>query len=267
MLPGRTACIKLLTVITSTCSLPVRVPTHTVCIMTLLNLSRTRIWKNTLVYPAGVALASALVLALQLVARATPMRRLLAKLPKSDAGRANADDIEATGSDGQPLSRVAKLGGPIIYGFKVVRFLSSLTLLGLSIATLIINDRNDDFEYSFDSRWAELGFIGTYVCLPPQRFGPFWLTRYLTGLRIPSGIRVSGFESSSEQACLETSGNRIPCCMGCICVPRPLAARDFHSPASRCVRRVPSVGKGRRADLCRCRDSSCDAATVRSRRS
>ncbi|TBU53541.1 hypothetical protein BD310DRAFT_937787 [Dichomitus squalens] len=124
---------------------------------------QTRIWKNTLAYPAGVAVVSAFVLALQLTARATPVRRILARLSKSDVEGDGTDDIEATGSDGQPLSHVAKLGGPVIYGFKVVRFLSTLTLLGLSIATPILNDRNDDSEYSFDPRWVAFGFIGTYA--------------------------------------------------------------------------------------------------------
>ncbi|TBU23091.1 hypothetical protein BD311DRAFT_811015 [Dichomitus squalens] len=123
----------------------------------------TKTWKNTLAYPAGVAVVSAFVLTLQLIACSTPVRKILARISKADIDGDGADDIKATGSNGQPRSHVAKLGGPVIYGFKVVRFLSTLAPLGLSIATLILSDRNDDSEYSFDSRWVSFGLIGTYT--------------------------------------------------------------------------------------------------------
>ena len=113
-------------------------------------------------------MVSAVALCLQLVARARPVKRLLAKFSKSKVAAEGADDIEAAGSGGQPSTLVAKLGGPVIYSFKVLRFLSTLTLLGLSITTLILNDREENFEYSFDSRWVAFGFIGTYVRHPPS---------------------------------------------------------------------------------------------------
>ncbi|KAI1795060.1 hypothetical protein LXA43DRAFT_1080347 [Ganoderma leucocontextum] len=123
----------------------------------------TKIWKNSLAYPAGATVASALVLCLQLVARARPLKRLFAKFSKSDIAAEGADDIEATGSGVHPSTHVAKLGGPVIYGFKVLRLLSTLALLGLSITSLVLNERDENFEYSFDSRWIAFGFIGTYA--------------------------------------------------------------------------------------------------------
>ena len=112
-------------------------------------------------------MVSAVVLSLQLVARARPIKRLFAKFSKSNVSPEGVDDIEATGSAAQPLTHVAKLGGPVIYFFKVLRLLSTLALLGLSITSLILNDREENFEYSFDSRWIAFGFIGTYVREPP----------------------------------------------------------------------------------------------------
>ncbi len=113
-------------------------------------------------------MVSAVALCLQLVARTRPVKRLFAKLSKTNVAAEGADDIEATGSGVQPSTHIAKLGGPVIYLFKVLRLLSTLALLGLSITSLIFNDREENFEYSFDSRWVAFGFIGTYVCKPPH---------------------------------------------------------------------------------------------------
>lgn len=122
-----------------------------------------RLWKNTLAYPVVAAAASALVLSVQLVARTTPVQRLFAKITKSDAPAKVDDDLEATGASSQPMSHVQQLGGPVIFGFKIVRLLCTLTLLALSVAGLFLHDATDTVDVSFDARWVVFGLIATYV--------------------------------------------------------------------------------------------------------
>lgn len=93
------------------------------------------------------------------------MQRLLAKTVNSVVSSKAGDDLEATGSNEQQVSHVARHGGPVIFAHKVVRLLSTLTLLALSIAGVVLNDRGDNIEFSFDSRWVASGLIGTYVRL------------------------------------------------------------------------------------------------------
>ncbi|KAI0750650.1 hypothetical protein C8Q80DRAFT_1097969 [Daedaleopsis nitida] len=123
------------------------------------------IWKNSLVYPVAATAASALVLSLQLLLRAAPVQKVFAKLTKSAANVKSDEDLESSGTAGQSPSHIARLGGPVIFSFKVIRLLSCFTLLALSIAHLIVNDRKDDSRLALDidSRWVAFGFIGTYA--------------------------------------------------------------------------------------------------------
>ncbi|KAI0758154.1 multidrug resistance-associated ABC transporter [Fomes fomentarius] len=121
------------------------------------------IWKDTLAYPIAATAASALLLSLQLLFRSTPVQRLLGKVINSDVSSKAGDDLEATGSNEQQVSHVARHGGPVIFAHKVVRLLSTLTLLALSIAGAVLNDREDNLGFSFDSRWVAFGLIGTYA--------------------------------------------------------------------------------------------------------
>lgn len=118
-------------------------------------------------YPVAATAASALVLSLQLLFRAAPVQKFLAKLTNAETHAKSDEDIESSGTDGQSSSHIARLGGPVIFSFKVVRLLSCLTLFALSIAKLIVDDGKDDSRLSLDidSRWVAFGFIGTYVRL------------------------------------------------------------------------------------------------------
>ncbi|KAI0774725.1 multidrug resistance-associated ABC transporter [Trametes elegans] len=121
------------------------------------------IWKNTLAYPAGATVVSALILSLQLISRAPLVQRLRAKLTGSDALAKTGEDLEAVGNDGEVPSHVVQLGGPVIFGFKLARLLFTLALLALSIASLAVNGAEDDSEYSYNSRWVAFGLVGTYA--------------------------------------------------------------------------------------------------------
>ncbi|KAI0371499.1 multidrug resistance-associated ABC transporter [Pilatotrama ljubarskyi] len=118
------------------------------------------LWKNALAYPACATVVSAFVLSLQLVLRAPPIRRLYSRLTGADVSESQRDDIEAVGNDGERPSHVARLGGPVIFAFKVTRLLCSLALLGLSVASIVLNTADEDEEDS--SRWPAFGLVGAY---------------------------------------------------------------------------------------------------------
>ncbi|KAI0650859.1 multidrug resistance-associated ABC transporter [Trametes meyenii] len=122
------------------------------------------IWKNSLAYPASATVVSALVLSLQLISRTPPVQRLYARLTGSEVPAKEGDDVEVAGSDGPRPSHITRLGGPVIFSFKVARLLLSLALLGLSIASITLNGSDDDDEaYSLNTRWVAFGIIGTYA--------------------------------------------------------------------------------------------------------
>ncbi|RDX55372.1 hypothetical protein OH76DRAFT_1428233 [Lentinus brumalis] len=121
------------------------------------------LWKNVLAYPVLAAAASALVLALQLVARTRSVQRLYARITKSDVPVKVDNDLEATGASTQSASHVEQLGGPVIFTFKVLRLVCSLTLLALSVAGLFLHDADDTVDFSFDARWLVFGLIATYA--------------------------------------------------------------------------------------------------------
>ncbi|KAI0329604.1 multidrug resistance-associated ABC transporter [Cubamyces sp. BRFM 1775] len=120
-------------------------------------------WKNTLAYPASATVLSALVLSLQFICLAPPVKRLHAKLTKSEVSSTTSEDVEAAGVDGQRPSHIARLGGPVIFAFKAARLLCTLALLALSIASLAINGADDSSEDSYNPRWIAFGIIGTYA--------------------------------------------------------------------------------------------------------
>ncbi|KAI0711030.1 hypothetical protein C8T65DRAFT_739602 [Cerioporus squamosus] len=128
-----------------------------------LNGEEHELWKNILAYPVVAVAASALVLSLQLVARTTSFQRLYAKITRSDPPLKLDDDLEATGASTQSASHVEQLGGPVIFGFKVVRFLCTLILLALSVADLFLHDADDTVDVSFDARWVVFGLIAAYA--------------------------------------------------------------------------------------------------------
>lgn len=115
------------------------------------------------------AVASVVLLSLQLIARAPPVQRIYAKLTRTDLPAKQGEDVEATGNPTERPSHVARLGGPVIFAFKVSRLLCSVALLALSITSLAISGTQGDDEYSHNSRWVAFGLVGTYVRSPTTR--------------------------------------------------------------------------------------------------
>ncbi|KAH9939277.1 uncharacterized protein BXZ73DRAFT_76000 [Epithele typhae] len=121
-----------------------------------------RPWKNDLSIPPYVAVASIAVLLLHLLFRSNPVQLLLAKLSRSNTASELVEDVEATKYDGQSTSNVARLGGPVIFTFKLIRFFCVLVLLALSIATLLVRDEDENSHAPFKSRLSALALAGVY---------------------------------------------------------------------------------------------------------
>jgi len=101
------------------------------------------IYLDTRIFPAYITGASILLLVLQLLWHSSPIKKLYVKATSSEG----PEEILAVGTDAQPLrveGRVARLGGPVIFGFNVVRFLSCLALLGLSIVTAYATAKKEE---------------------------------------------------------------------------------------------------------------------------
>ncbi|KAH9940070.1 uncharacterized protein BXZ73DRAFT_99070 [Epithele typhae] len=123
-----------------------------------------RPWKNDLSIPPYVAVASCAVLLLQLLFRSSrAVRLLLAKVSRSNTASETVEDMESTRYDGQSASNIARLGGPVMFTFKLVRFFCVLSLLSLSIMTLLVYDEDGNPRAPLKPRLTALALAGVYV--------------------------------------------------------------------------------------------------------
>ncbi|KAH9854915.1 multidrug resistance-associated ABC transporter [Lenzites betulinus] len=121
------------------------------------------LWKNVLAYPAYATVASVVLLSIQLIARTPLVQRLYAKLTRSENLAKHGEDVESSGHLGERPSHIARLGGPVIFGFKIARLLLTLALLALSITTVVTGGATDGDEYSVNVRLVGFGLIAAYV--------------------------------------------------------------------------------------------------------
>ncbi|KAI0832850.1 multidrug resistance-associated ABC transporter [Trametes gibbosa] len=122
-----------------------------------------KLWTNTLAYPAYATAASAVFLTVQLVSRVPLVKRFYSKLVGSEDLAKTGEDVESVGHPGDCPSHISRLGGPVIFGFKIARLLSTFALLALSIATVAVKGATDGEEYSSNSRWVAFGLIAAYT--------------------------------------------------------------------------------------------------------
>ena len=120
-----------------------------------------RIWRESLAIPAYATAVSVVVLFLHWVVVSGPVQRLVTRLFSS-----NQDEQEDGPSDVLLVekSHVEKLGGTVIFGYLIARLLSCLALLGLSIATLLLQHDQNILKYGVGD-WLQLGLCGVYVSL------------------------------------------------------------------------------------------------------
>ena len=118
-----------------------------------LNLCRSAVFADTLVFPGYAAGASLLVLFGQLLLQSEGAKWLYEKLTRSrddlDEDEDVVEEVEAedTGTLEQEHSYVvtrytARYGGVVIFAFRVFRLLCTLALLSLSIVTAVLAARS-----------------------------------------------------------------------------------------------------------------------------
>ncbi|KIJ68829.1 hypothetical protein HYDPIDRAFT_25082 [Hydnomerulius pinastri MD-312] len=126
-------------------------------------------WTNSLVLPFYAACASAIILLLRFICLSYPgqlLRRSLSRLVsrvKQNSPTA-AEESPELNYDRGPF--IAQLGGPVIYGFKLARFLGCLVFLGLALATPL--EANDEaarlqgyLPMQVHAEWPQLASIAT----------------------------------------------------------------------------------------------------------
>lgn len=154
------------------------------------------IWHASLVVPAYLSAASAVILILHIVVRSKPIKTLYTRLiPNSHTtgSRSSTPDpgqgIHPASFFGQVKEHMSTHGGWVIFAYKVSRLVGCLVLLGLSLATLILEERghiseivfgisskhwgkrhrkhrhSKDSEFS-DAEWLQVALCATTVCPP-----------------------------------------------------------------------------------------------------
>lgn len=121
------------------------------------------IWHDSLVVPAYLSGASAVLLLLHIVLLSQPAKKLYTFLiPKSQVAREPAgpepnQGIHPASFFGQVRAHISIHGGGIIYAYKVIRLVGCLALLALSTATLILEETGqiDGFWYETTGKWGK----------------------------------------------------------------------------------------------------------------
>ncbi|KAH6916807.1 ATP-binding cassette transporter [Coprinopsis sp. MPI-PUGE-AT-0042] len=152
-----------------------------------LKAGRSKIWHNSMVIPSYVALASAVVLVLHVILASSRARKLWARITRREVVQENRADEPVfahrneTDITNDFAEHVAQHGGFTIFSFRVLRLLSCLVLLGLSVYTAIKDEdgitnafgkkgkgkhgrkhRDKDHRQLSDKEWADLLLTMTY---------------------------------------------------------------------------------------------------------
>ncbi|KAG1769620.1 hypothetical protein EDD22DRAFT_868510 [Suillus occidentalis] len=105
------------------------------------------VWYSTLMIPAYFAATSALLLLLHLIMLSKPVKKLWSHfLPPKTEEESNLFFDEPTIADGffsEAKVFISRHGGWVIFAYKFARFIGCLAFLGLSLATLILDERDE----------------------------------------------------------------------------------------------------------------------------
>ncbi|TDL28857.1 P-loop containing nucleoside triphosphate hydrolase protein [Rickenella mellea] len=120
--------------------------------------SKTSIFLDTLLIPAYVAALSAIFLTLHLVFTSGPVKKIIARIfPRSNAVDPE-DNSSLPNATPPPLhagvvyevkERIKLMGGSTIFLYKILRLLGCLALVGLTIATLVVDEGKPENKTSF----------------------------------------------------------------------------------------------------------------------
>ncbi|PBK89704.1 hypothetical protein ARMGADRAFT_1167459 [Armillaria gallica] len=114
--------------------------------LVLHGASPVAIYTDNLIVPAYVAAASAALLILHILLSWKSVKRFISRLQKNkkfpDNNREPQPTTQSFGIFAEVREHVVLHGGPTIFFYMVFRFLSSLALLGLSAASLVLDERD-----------------------------------------------------------------------------------------------------------------------------
>ncbi|KAH7922933.1 hypothetical protein BV22DRAFT_1197033 [Leucogyrophana mollusca] len=123
-------------------------------------LPKDAVWLSSLMIPAYFAGASAVLLILHLILLSSPVQNTWARVVRRSEDLQPATPPEtganlyAGGFFSDAKAFVSQHGGPIIYGYKVARFVGCLALLGLSLATFILEEREEHTLGVLGKHWG-----------------------------------------------------------------------------------------------------------------
>ncbi|KAH7918845.1 hypothetical protein BV22DRAFT_1100101 [Leucogyrophana mollusca] len=123
-------------------------------------LHKDAVWLSSLMIPAYIAGVSTVVLTLHLILLSSPAQNIWARVVRRSDGPQSATSPE-TGADiyagglSDAKAFVSQHGGPIIFGYKVARFVGCLALLGLSLATFLLEEREEHTLGALDKHWGD----------------------------------------------------------------------------------------------------------------
>ncbi|KAK0208414.1 hypothetical protein DFS33DRAFT_1411920 [Desarmillaria ectypa] len=113
--------------------------------LVLHGASPKAIYADNLIVPAYVAAASAVLFILHILLTWRPVRRFISRLRKNKTSLDNNREPQLTNQSlgilAEVREHVALHGGPTIFFYMVFRLLTSLALLGLSSASLVLDER------------------------------------------------------------------------------------------------------------------------------
>ncbi|PCH35585.1 hypothetical protein WOLCODRAFT_107550 [Wolfiporia cocos MD-104 SS10] len=122
--------------------------------------------ENNLIIPSDAAIVSVIVLAIQLVLQSKPVRKLYTKLAnlETTSSYESTNDDSVTASSSKISRQVARLGGPVIFGFHVARFLSCLVLTALEAYTVqVYHQSKDDVHLLISEYWLHVALCLTFA--------------------------------------------------------------------------------------------------------
>jgi len=151
----------------------------------------TRIWRDSLVIPAYISIASAAILILHVILISKTFKRLYARLlpksmhPGSDpSAQEHLQGVHPASFIDQMREHIALHGGSAIFAHKVARFVGCAVLLGVSIATLILETgqvrvedvlsgkywgNKYDHRRQGDEVFTEAGWLQVALCITTVR--------------------------------------------------------------------------------------------------
>ncbi|KZT06271.1 P-loop containing nucleoside triphosphate hydrolase protein [Laetiporus sulphureus 93-53] len=123
------------------------------------------IFLDTLVFPAYGAAVSVLVILVQVILRTSPARRLYASIPASDTTATQIENVENLSEQSSyAITRhIRQLGGPLIFAYRLARFLACLTLLSMTIFTVVDRAQHTrHVKHIAPAVWIQVALCGTY---------------------------------------------------------------------------------------------------------